>query len=177
MKPTVSNASFAPPLAAALSITSVLIVSTATSAPAFAQSERAEFPIEGTWAIQVTPQDCGTKVPAPVFFYGLATFARGGTATVINTGQNAPAPTTPALGKWVHSGGSTYTLTTITFVLFGQGLQAWSQRNTQIITMTGADQFTGETSVTFSLVPGPLPPPPAPLPPPACARTVGFRYP
>jgi len=35
----------------------------------------------------------------------------------------------------------------------------------------------GDTSVTYSLVPGPLPPPAVPLPPAACARTAGFRYP
>ena len=161
----------------ALTILAFALITGSPWIVAAAQSEQAEYPIEGSWGVQVTPYNCVTGVPAPVFFYGLATLARGGTATVINSGQTAPAPTTPALGKWVQSGANTYTLTTITFVLFGQGIQSWAQRNTQTITMTGPDLFTGETIVTYSLVPGPLPPPALPLPPTACARTAGFRYP
>ena len=144
--------------------------------PATAQSERAEYPIEGTWAVQVTPYNCATGVAFPGF-YGIASFDRGGTATVINSGQTAPAPTTPAVGKWVSGGGRNYTLTTVTFVLFGPGVQAWAQRNTMSITLNEANQFTGETRVDFQLVPGTLPPPAAPLPPNACARTTATRYP
>ncbi len=143
---------------------------------ATAQSERAEYGIEGTWAVQVTPYNCATGVPFPGF-YGIASFDRGGTATVINSGQTAPAPTTPAVGKWVYGGGRNYTLTTVTFVLFGQGVQAWAQRNTMSITLNDPNQFTGETRVGFQLVPGPLPPPALPLPPNACARTTATRYP
>jgi hypothetical protein len=146
------------------------------SAPVVAQLERAEYAIEGTWAVQVTPYNCATGVPAPAGFYGIAAFHRGGTATVINSGQTAAAPTTPAVGKWVYTGGRTYTLTTITFVLFGQGVQAWAQRNTMSITLDG-DQFTGETRVDFQVVPGSLPPPSISLPPNACARTSATRYP
>ena len=147
------------------------------STPAVAQQERAEHPIEGTWAVQVTPYICATGVPLPASFYGIAAFHRGGTATVINSGQTAPAPTTPAVGKWVSNGGRTYTLTTVTFVLFGQGVQAWAQRNTMSISLNDAAQFTGDTRVDFQLVPGPLPPPAIPLPPNACARTSATRYP
>ena len=146
------------------------------STPATAQSERADDPIEGTWAVQVTPYNCATGAAFPGF-YGIAAFHRGGTATVINSGQTAPAPTTPAVGKWVFGGGRSYTLTTVTFVLFGQGVQAWAQRNTMTITLNDPNQFTGETKVDFQLVPGTLPPPALPLPPNACARTSATRYP
>jgi hypothetical protein len=143
--------------------------------PGSAQSERAEYAIEGTWAVLVTPYNCATGVPFPGF-YGIAAFHRGGTATVINSGQTAPAPTTTAVGKWVSGGGRSYTLTTLTFVLFGQGVQAWAQRNTMSITLTEPNRFTGETRVDFQLVPGQLPPPTVPLPPNACARTTATRY-
>jgi hypothetical protein len=111
--------------------------------PATAQSERAEYAIEGTWAVQVTPYNCATGVSFPGFY----------------------------------GGGRSYTLTTVTFVLFGQGVQAWAQRNTMSITLNEPNQFTGETRVDFQLVPGPLPPPAVPLPPNACARTTATRYP
>ena len=103
--------------------------------------------------MQVTPYNCATGVSFPGF-YGIASFDRGGTATVINSGQTAPAPTTAAVGKWVSGGGRNYT-----FVLFGQGVQVWAQRNTMSVTLNEPNQFTGETRVDFQLVPGPLPPP------------------
>jgi hypothetical protein len=65
----------------------------------------------------------------------------------------------------------------VTFVLFGQGVAAWAQRNTMSITLRDPSQFTGETRVSFQVVPGSLPPPAAPLPPDACARTTATRYP
>jgi hypothetical protein len=144
--------------------------------PATAQLERAEYAIEGTWTVQVTPYNCITGVPFPSF-YGIASFDRGGTATVINSGQTAPAPTTAAVGRWVSGGGRNYTLTTITFVLFGQAVQPWAQRNTMTITLDDPDKFTGETRVDFHVVPGTLPPPTVPLPPNACAKTTATRYP
>jgi hypothetical protein len=174
--PTIAALS-SPIRSATVAFVAVLVGISAASIPTAAQSERAEYDLEGTWAVQVTPYNCATGAPSPVFFYGVAAYHRGGTAPGINAGQATSAPSTTAVGKWVSTGGRTYTLTTITFVLWGQGVQAWSQRITMRITMTDRDNFTGQTSADFSVVPGPLPPPSVPVPPPACARTVGFRYP
>ena len=67
-------------------------------APATAQSERAEYPIEGTWAVHVTPYNCATGVPFPGF-YGIASFDRGGTATSSTPGRRHPRQRRRRLGS------------------------------------------------------------------------------
>lgn len=62
--------------------------------------------LERTWRVQLTARDCQTGAALRAF-PAVFIFAKGGTLTATTAGQS-PAPFTPNLGVWRHTGGNTY---------------------------------------------------------------------
>jgi hypothetical protein len=80
--------------------------------------------LEGAWRLQVTVRDCVTGQPLRPTFPALATFAKGGTSTLVTAGQ-LPSLFTPQLGVWRHTQDHNYTAVTDAFVFSAAG--AWIQ--------------------------------------------------
>jgi hypothetical protein len=91
--------------------------------------------------LQLTVRDCNTG-QALRTFPAVFTFAQGGTATAITTGQ-LPSLATPNLGVWRHSVGHNYTAVTDAFVFSPAGVWIQTHRLTRAIEVSiDAEEFT-----------------------------------
>ena len=143
---------------------------------AYAQSSHsaASAGLEGTWRVQVIASDCAGHDRPP--FWGLLTFARGGTMTGTTTNQAFPGTRTPDHGSWTRVGPFTFEATSEAFVLFGAppAPAPWAHRLTQSIVIVAADTFESVATSEFLVASGPLPWAFAPVPQ-GCARAIGYR--
>jgi len=116
--------------------------------PARAQSEgdNSQRGLEGAWRLQLTVRDCNTG-QALRTFPAVFTFAKGGTATVITTGQ-LPSLATPGLGAWRHVDGHNYSAVTDAFVFSPAGVWIQTHRLTRAIEVSNdGNAFTDKVAL------------------------------
>ena len=137
-----SNQFAASSRAAVLVLVGMLFLGSAPSARGQSASDNSQRGLEGAWRLQVTVRDCNTGQPLRPTFPGVFTFAKGGTATVITSGQ-LPSLATPGLGAWRHSQSHTYTAVTDAFVFSPAGVWIQTHRLTRAIEVSiDGDAFT-----------------------------------
>jgi hypothetical protein len=111
------------------------------TARAQSNGDNSQKGLEGAWRLQVTVRDCNTGQPLRTF-PGVFTFAQGGTATVITSGQ-LPSLATPGLGVWKHTEGHNYAAVTDAFVFSPAGVWIQTHRLTRAIQVSiDGDEFT-----------------------------------
>ena len=108
-------------LAALFAVTGAVVIAAAYAKPKSPgwESEFNGKTVEGTWLVQVTQIDCGTKVPKGPAFPSLLAFAGDGTM-VENTNNPgfAAGQRGTGLGIWSHEGRHTYSAKSIAFIHF-----------------------------------------------------------
>jgi hypothetical protein len=118
--------------AAAMVLASMLFLGSGPTARAQSNGDNSQRGLEGAWRLQVTVRDCITGQPLRPTFPALATFAKGGTATIVTGGQ-PPSLFTPQLGVWRHTHGQNYTAVGDAFVFSAAGVWIQTHRFTRAI--------------------------------------------
>lgn len=127
--------------AAALVLAGMLLLGSGLTARAQSEGNNSQRSLEGAWRLQLTVRDCNTG-QALRTFPAVFTFARGGTATVITTGQ-LPSLATPGLGAWRHTYRRHYSAVTDAFVFSPAGAWIQTHRLTRAIKVSiDGDTFT-----------------------------------
>lgn len=106
--------------------------------------------IVGAWRTVVTPRNCITGVPAPVFIRGLFTFHKGGTMSEFGVGPgSSPALRSPGHGTWRRESGWRNYSFKFTFYLY-DAAGAYTGRQNVSATLeydAGDNGFTTASSV------------------------------
>jgi hypothetical protein len=110
----------------------LLLLGVGPAASAQNQEGNSQRDLDGAWRLQVTVRDCVTGQPLRPTFPALATFAKGGTATIVTGGQ-PPSLMTPGLGIWQHTQGRYYSAVTDAFIFSTAGVWIQTQRLTRAI--------------------------------------------
>jgi len=132
---------------AVLVLAGMLFVGSAIAARAQSDGDNSQRGLEGAWRLQITVRDCNTGQPLRPAFPAVFTFAEGGTATVITTGQ-LPSLATPGLGVWRHTQGHDYSAVTDTFVFSAAGMWIQTHRLTRAIRVSiEGDSFTDQIAL------------------------------
>ena len=126
---------------AVLVLAGMLFLGSGIAARAQSDGDNSQRGLEGAWRLQLTVRDCNTG-QALRTFPAVFTFAKGGTATVITTGQ-LPSLATPGLGVWRHAEGHNYSVVTDAFVFSPAGVWIQTHRLTRAIEVSiDGDAFT-----------------------------------
>ena len=127
--------------AAVLVLAGMLLLGSVLTARAQSEGNNSQRGLVGAWRLQLTVRDCNTG-QALRTFPAVFTFAKGGTATVITTGQ-LPSLATPGLGAWRHARGHNYSAVTDAFVFSPAGVWIQTHRLTRAIEVSiEGDAFT-----------------------------------
>lgn len=127
--------------AAVLVLAGMLLLGSVLTARAQSEGNNSQRGLVGAWRLQLTVRDCNTG-QALRTFPAVFTFAKGGTATVITTGQ-LPSLATPGLGAWRHARGHNYSAVTDAFVFSPDGVWIQTHRLTRAIEVSiDGDAFT-----------------------------------
>ena len=142
-----SNRFAASSRAAVLVLAGMLFLGSGSTARAQSDGDNSQRGLEGAWRLQVTVRDCNTGQPLRPTFPAVFTFAKGGAATVITTGQ-LPSLFTPQLGVWRHTQGHNYTAVTDAFVFSAAGAWIQTHRFTRTIEVSvDGDSFIDQIAL------------------------------
>jgi hypothetical protein len=117
---------------AALVLAGMLLLGSGPAARAQSGASNSQRDLAGAWRLQVTVRDCTTGLVLRPTFPALATFAKGGTATIVTGGQ-LPSLFTPQLGVWQHTQGHNYSAVGEAFVFSTAGALIQTHRFTRFI--------------------------------------------
>jgi len=132
---------------AVLVLAGMLFVGSAIAARAQSDGDNSQRGLEGAWRLQITIRDCNTGQTLRPTFPAVFTFSKGGTATVITTGQ-LPSLATPGLGAWRHSQDHNYSAVTDAFVFSPAGVWIQTHRLTRAIQVSvDGDSFIDQVAL------------------------------
>jgi hypothetical protein len=131
---------------AGVALASVLFLGSGVTTRAQSGDDNTDNGLEGAWRLQVTVRDCHTR-QALRTFPAVFTFSKGGTATVITTGQ-LPSLATPGLGVWRQTGDHNYSAVTDVFVFSPAGTWIQTHRLTRAIQVSDdGDSFNDQVAL------------------------------
>ena len=132
---------------AVLVLAGMLFLGSGIAARAQSDGDNSQRGLEGAWRLQITIRDCNTGQTLRPTFPAVFTFSKGGTATVITTGQ-LPSLATPGLGAWRHSQDHNYSAVTDAFVFSPAGVWIQTHRLTRAIEVSiDGNTFTDTVSL------------------------------